>query len=142
MELEDDVTFANLHNSIIPVQDGDDLTQIEYKLPPHQQCAARTLNLITSTDVDKYLSTFSLSKNVYRSSFAKCTGLWNKSRRLTFAADFIQEKLKRKLLIPSPTRWNSYYDAVSRIIENLPAILNDLCISFEIRNFTERELHF
>ena len=54
----------------------------------------------------------------------------------------MQEKLKRKLRIPSPTRWNSYYDAATRIIENPPAILNDLCTSFEIRNFTERGLTF
>ena len=54
----------------------------------------------------------------------------------------VQEKLKRKLLVPSPTRWNSYYDAVTRVIENPPAILNDLCTSIEIRNFTERELTF
>ena len=41
MELEDDVTFANLHDLIIPDQDEEeDLTQIEYELPPHQRCAA------------------------------------------------------------------------------------------------------
>ena len=78
---------------------------------------------------------------IYRSSFAKCTALWNKSRS-TVAADVIQEKLKRKLLIPSPTRWNSYYDAVNRVIENSPRDLNDVCTSIETRNFTEKELTF
>ena len=54
----------------------------------------------------------------------------------------MQEKLKRNLLVPSPTRWNSYYDAVTRVVENSLADLNDLCTRIEIRNFTERELTF
>ena len=127
IELEDDVIFANLHDLIMPNQDGDDdLTQVEYELPSHRRCAAHTLNLVASTDVEKHLSC-SLSKSVYQSSFAKYTALWNKTRRSTVAADVIQEKLKRKLLVPSPTRWNSYYDAVTRIVENSLADLNDLC---------------
>ena len=33
---DDDVSFTDLHSVMIPDQDDDDLTQVEYELPPHQ----------------------------------------------------------------------------------------------------------
>jgi len=127
---------------MIPDKDDDDLTQVEYELPPHQRCASHTLNLVASTDVEKYLLSSSLSKSLYRSSFGKCTTLWNKTRRSTLAADKMTEKLKKKLLVPSPTRWNSQYDAVSRVIDSPSAVLNEFCNDIGIRSFSEKELAF
>ena len=126
VELDDDATFTDIHSVMMLEQNEDDQTQVEYELPPHQRCASHTLNLVASTDVDKHLLSNSLSKSVYQSSFRKCTALRNKTRRSTLAADKMNEKLKRKLLIPSTTRWNSYYDAVARVIENPSAVLNEL----------------
>ena len=144
VENEEEVTFENLHDLIILEQGNveDDLTQLEYNLPPHERCAAHTLNLVASSDVDKYLSSCTVTRSIYQSSFGKCVALWNKAQRSTVASDNMHDKFKRKLLIPSPTRWNSYYDAVLRVVENSSSNLNEVCINIEIRCFSERELAF
>ena len=143
-EEDDDVTFSNLHDLMVMDQDSgdDDLTQVEYELPPHQRCAAHTLNLVASKDVDKHLSSCSLSRSVYRSAFGKCVALWNKTNRSTLVADKVEKKLKKKLLVPSPTRWNSYFDAICRVVENSLTDINELCSSIELRGLSEKELSF
>ena len=144
LELEGEVSFENVNELMVPEQGDaqDDLTQIEFKLPPHQRCAAQTLNLVASNNVDRFLSSSPLSRNIYRSSFSKCTALWNKASRSAIASDQMQEKLKQKLLVPSPTRCNSFYDAIERVVENSVADLNDLCAKLDICCFNEKEIVF
>ena len=144
IELEEEVTFLDVAELMVPdqVDAQDDSTQIDYELPPHQRCAAHTLNLVASTDVDKFLSSSPASRSLYRSAFSKCMALWNKASQSTVASDQLQEKLKRKLLVPCPTHWNSYYDTIERVVENSLADLNDLCAKLVLRGFNEREIMF
>ena len=62
---EDEFVFEDL-DGLLQVDDGstEDLTHVQYKLPPHQRCAVHTLNLAASTDVDKYLSLSPVSRSV------------------------------------------------------------------------------
>ena len=135
-EADDDVTFMDIHDMIILEQnETDDLTQVECELPPHHRCAAHTLSLVASTDMDKHLQSSTCFKSVYRSSFAKCMALWNKTRRSTIAADKMNEKLKRKLLVPLPTRCYSFYDSTVRLLEK------ELCSGIGLHSFSEKELN-
>lgn len=127
---------------VLDPEKDDDYTQVKYELPPHERCAAHTLNLVASSDIDKSLSSSSLSNNTYRSSFAKCTSLWNKASRLTIASDHVEATLKRKLAVLSSSQWDSYYDAVSRITENTLDKLNTLCTKLELCCFIDKELTF
>jgi len=137
-EIVDEVTFTDVYNLITPEQDlGDDLTQLDMSYLNTRDVVL----IVASSDVDKHLSSDSLSRSVYRSSFGKCSAPWNKASRSTVASDHMQ-KQSEKAAGSLPTRWNSYYNAVLRVAENSSIELNELCISVELRCFAEKELSF
>ena len=110
---DDDVTFLDLSEILSAEDESND----QLSLPPHYRCASHTINLISTSDVEKYLTSNAESKAVYRSSTAKYTALWTKSSRSALASEIVEEVSKRKLLVPASTRWNSFFDAVKRIAE-------------------------
>uniref|UniRef100_A0A3P9KPW1 HAT C-terminal dimerisation domain-containing protein n=1 Tax=Oryzias latipes TaxID=8090 RepID=A0A3P9KPW1_ORYLA len=136
-EEQEDVLFTDIAEALTSVSDEGHIT-----LPPHYRCASHTINLISTSDVEKYLTSSPTTKSVYRVTIAKCTALWTKASRSTVAAEQVQEVSQRKLLVPSSTRWNSFYDAVSRVAEIPMNELNNLCNKLGIKCFNEKEYQF
>lgn len=134
---EDEVTFTDI-NDALHATDGD----VVITLPPHKRCASHTLNLISCTDVDKWLLSKPATKAVYRSATAKCTALWNKTSRSTLATETVDELVSKKLLVPCTTRWNSFYDALARICEISMVDLNTISSKLGLTAITEREHQF
>ncbi|XP_070409967.1 uncharacterized protein [Nothobranchius furzeri] len=135
---DDDVTFSDLSEILSTENESDG----QLSLPLHRRCASHTINIICTRDVEKHLTTNAESRAVYRSSTAKCTALWTKSSRSTLASETVEEISKRKLLIPTSTRWNSFFDAVKRIAEIPMGELNTLCTKLGLKCFKDQEYQF
>lgn len=133
---EEEVTFTDVAEAL---STGSDET---FSLPPHLRCASHTLNLISKNDLEKWLTSNSDCKAVYRSAFAKCTALWTKTSRSTVASDQVEDVLKRKLIIPTATRWNSTHDALSLITEIPVRDLNTIFSRLGLKGIAEREYQF
>lgn len=136
-EKEDGATFTDITEALSTENDDGQLT-----LPPHYRCISHTINLISTGDIEKYLTSSTSTKAVYRISIAKCTALWTKASRSTIASEQVQEVTQRKLLVPSSTRWNSFYEAVSRITEIPMNELNSLCTKLGVKCFNDKEYQF
>ncbi|XP_060770321.1 uncharacterized protein LOC132881637 [Neoarius graeffei] len=76
---------------------------------------------------------------VYRSATVKCTALWTKASRSTVASKTVDEIRGKKIIVPTSTRWHSYHDALSRIIDIPAQDLNTLCTRLDCRAPTERK---
>ncbi|XP_029346297.1 uncharacterized protein LOC107884470 isoform X2 [Acyrthosiphon pisum] len=121
------------------LSDVDNLISIS--LPPHQRCAAHTMNLIASVDIkdaEKDLAYRTISHKVFK----KCQGIFNKQNQSTLSADIIKNHLGRYLITPNATRWNSYYDAMKCILENIDKI-EDVCNDLQLTTISgPREISF
>ena len=125
---EDACQLDNLNDIVDhPVEEG-------VILPSHMRCCSHTLNLVATTDAEVAMSDPAYEK-IYRSSMAKATAVWNATSRSTKAAGIVQ----RRFVVPCPTRWNSYYDAIKCIVQ-AESHLKDVCAVLSLPALLQQEL--
>ncbi|QQP56940.1 Uncharacterized protein FKW44_001779 [Caligus rogercresseyi] len=142
-EIEEDF---HVPNNLINFEDISETLSMETDanilLPPHYRCASHTLNIISSTDIEKFLTSRTETKLLYRGSISKCSALWNKCSRSSLASECLEELNLRKLLVPTNTRWNSFYEGIKRITEIPKAQRKSLFLKLGIKCLSEREYDF
>uniref|UniRef100_A0A8C2Q316 HAT C-terminal dimerisation domain-containing protein n=1 Tax=Cyprinus carpio TaxID=7962 RepID=A0A8C2Q316_CYPCA len=131
-EGEEQVTFTDVAEALSTESDET------FSLPPHLHCASHTLK----NDLEKWLTSNNDCRAVYRSALAKCATVWTKTSRSTVASDQVEDVLKRKLIIPTATRWNSTHDVLSLITEIPIRDLNTIFSRLSVKSITEREYQF
>ena len=111
---------AEVFLAVEDILEGDEIMRMSPLniLPKHMRCAAHTMNLVAATDAEKALDDEKYQE-ASTSAMKKARLLWNAQSRSVFHADAIKEELKKRLIVPNVTRWNSTYDAVAALKELL-----------------------
>ena len=112
------------------------------QLPRHILCACHSLNLVATRDVDPTKICNVQYSRMCHATFGKCQAIWNAVSRSSKAADAVSEICSgESLLIPCTTRWNSMYDAISRLIK-LNDKLPQICETLQLPKLSKAELDF
>lgn len=82
-------------------------------IPPQRRCLSHLLNLL-GADFEKTIN--DKAKECLVLAFNKLQALWVFPRKSSQAKTYSKEILGCSLLVPCPTRWNSKYDAVSKVL--------------------------
>ena len=98
-----------------------------------------TLNLISCTDVNKWLMSKLETKYIYGNATTKCAGLWTKVSRSMVASEIVNNVIAKKLVVPCITKGNSFYNAIARISEIPVAKLNTISSQLQLKCISERE---
>lgn len=137
---EQDLEYFSF-SALLSETDIDIMSDIN--LPTHMRCAAHTLNLVATKDADMALKNDSVFKKAFRAVMAKAQALWNIQNRSTVAADTIYAAIKRRLVVPNATRWNSVYDSVgilNTMLDTNRSSLQKAMRELKIPVFTDQDI--
>ncbi|KAG1960255.1 zinc finger BED domain-containing protein 4-like [Pimephales promelas] len=135
-ELEDS-RFEDLGSILCDGEMGGDFF-LSYFLPPHQRCAAQTLNLIASKDLADAVSKAPSGK-LHSSAMAKCAAIWHKTHSSSEAAEAMESIAKMTITGPCLNKWSSEYCAVNKLMSLTDSQLNELTEALGVSGFTPDE---
>ncbi|KAH0630660.1 hypothetical protein JD844_013922 [Phrynosoma platyrhinos] len=100
----------------------------ELGLPPHQQCASHTLNLVATQEVQAIVADPSPNSPLgpFRKHFCslmgKCSKLWSRQEQSEQVAEYIHKQYGVYLIVPDKTRWHSTFEALKQLNELLSSV--------------------
>ncbi|KAI2647039.1 Phenylalanine--tRNA ligase beta subunit [Labeo rohita] len=118
-DYSDEVRFLDV-GGLLP-EDGDGE---QFFLPQHQCCAAHTLNLIATNEIHKAASNH------------------NKAHRSSLATEVVQEIANMHLTVPSVTRWNSEFRAITKLAGLPEEKLREICDKLDVPRLHPQESAF
>ncbi|XP_049318513.1 uncharacterized protein LOC125780343 [Bactrocera dorsalis] len=131
---ETETSFEDESENDLPV------FQNELLLPKHLRCCSHTLNLLASADYVKILRSEQALYIQHSMTFEKCNALWRKCK-WPKSSEIIVECLGSTLLVPVVTRWNSLFDAVTKLLWAKDK-LNPLCERLSLSQFSPSDLQY
>lgn len=125
-----------------PKDDLTDESDATITLSKHFRCASHTLNLKVTSDCMKAISTNYVVRTKHMFVIDKCRKLWKRAKR-PGTAEIIKDVLGRTLSCPGDTRWNSYFDCISRVTHsNTKPKIETLHQKLGLSNFKDNELQY
>lgn len=118
----DDFEEETISNEIPIASEIENSWRAPQPLPPQRRCQSHLLHL-TGGDFEEALN--GRAKTVLVRTLNKLQALWVFPRKSSQAKTYSQEVLGVSLLIPCPTRWNSKFDAISKIFELGPTKIDE-----------------
>lgn len=113
----------------------------QFCLPKHVRCATHTLHLLATTDIKNVIDSNTAFRTRHERVLHKCTLLWKKAGKPK-SAEIIQSVLGHTLSYPCITRWNSFYDGISQILQETNK-LKELFDKLDIKDcFKDTELQY
>ena len=135
---DDNMSLSDSNSSDMLFEDDNWFT-----LPPHRTCSCHNIHLIATTDVNNI--TDPNFRKLKLSTDLKLKKLWNKQSRSTVSEDLIQDTLGSVFVRSIDVGWNSYYDALKRVVsltKRHPEKFQSLFDAFRIPKLRQVEIDF